>query len=165
MASALATGALDAYFVGEPFAAQTLKSGDARRLHTVEELWEGFICNLVVVRQEMIDRDPRAVRLLVQGAVRAGLWAAANLPAAAEIAAGYWNQPLDVVAYALNTPPHRVVFHRYTPKASEMQAIADLMQRHGLIPDRAIDGLVESRFAEEADTTRITGLESILPAG
>lgn len=47
MASALTSGALDAYFVGEPFAAQTVLSNDANVVAYVESEWPGFICNLV----------------------------------------------------------------------------------------------------------------------
>ena len=46
MAAALSTGSLDAYYVGEPFAAQTLKSGHAKLFSYVEDLWPKFICNL-----------------------------------------------------------------------------------------------------------------------
>jgi len=70
MASALSAGSLDGYFVGEPFAAQTLKNGDSKLLYYVEESWPGFICNLLLVRQRFIDRDAAAVRRLVQGAIR-----------------------------------------------------------------------------------------------
>ena len=75
MAAALATGSLDAYYVGEPFAAAALKSGHASLVHYVEDVWQDFICNLVIVRQETIERDPASIAALVEGAVRSGLWA------------------------------------------------------------------------------------------
>jgi len=43
MAAALAAGSLDAYYVGEPFAAQTLMSGHSKRVFYVEDRWEIFI--------------------------------------------------------------------------------------------------------------------------
>ena len=58
MASALTSGALDAYFVGEPFAAQTVLSGDADVVDYVESLWPDFICNLVLVKSSWIDANP-----------------------------------------------------------------------------------------------------------
>ncbi|MCI5132711.1 MAG: hypothetical protein D3904_14640, partial [Candidatus Electrothrix sp. EH2] len=45
MASALTAGSLDAYYVGEPFAVQTLKNGKSDLLFNVEEVWPSFICN------------------------------------------------------------------------------------------------------------------------
>jgi NitT/TauT family transport system substrate-binding protein len=162
MAAALSAGALDAYYVGEPFAAQTLKSGDAKLFHYVEDVWPGFICNLVVVKQTFIDQQPEAVRLLVSGAARSGFWASTHPDRAADIAADYWNQEKALVTYALSTPPGRIDFSRFVPKQSELQQIADLMQKYGLTDSNAIHGLVDDRYAKAVAVTDISGLEDIL---
>lgn len=162
MASALASGSLDAYFVGEPFAAQTLKAGVADRLFYVEEFWPNFICNLLLVKEQFIQKDPSAVKRLVEGAVRSGLWAQQHPDQAAQIASRYWGQPKDLVAYALNTPDKRIVFNRFIPDQAEMQQIADLMVRFGLIQKNNTEGLVDSQFAQQADQTGVTDLASIL---
>lgn len=166
MASALTSGALDAYFVGEPFAAQTLKPGLSHLFFRVEEKWPGFICNLVLVKQSYIDRSPQVVQALVQGAARSGMWARDNLEEAARIASRYWGQPQPLVEYALKTPPGRIVFDRFTPRREEIQEIADLMVRFGLSKENTIDGLVEDRFARKADLSGIGDLGTILlPVG
>lgn len=163
MASALTAGSLDAYFVGEPFAAQTLKSGSSKLLFHVEKVWPGFICNLLLVRQTFIDRNPEAVQMLVQGAARSGMWIKQNTAKAVEIGARYWGQPQDLVSYALNTPEHRIVFDQYTPREDEMQSIADMMQRFGLSKGNNIDGLVEDRFAVNANLENVRpDIKSIL---
>lgn len=162
MAAALATGSLDAYYVGEPFAATTLKSGDATLVHYVEDVWDGFICNLVLVRQDWIDKDPAAVRTLVDGAVRSGLWAQTNPKEAAKIASLYWNQPLELVEYAMSTPKDRIKFDKFVPVENEMQYMADLMQRYGLIENTDISDLVYDQFALDVNLQNIEGLESIL---
>ena len=162
MASALTTGSLDAYYVGEPFAATTLKSGDAELVHYVEDVWDGFICNLVLVRQDLIDEDPAAVKALVTGAARSGLWAQKNTNAAAEIASKYWNQSLDLIKYAMTTPDDRIRFDRFVPEVKEMQYMANQMQHFGLIESNNISGLIDDSFARNADLQEIKGLESIL---
>lgn len=162
MASAMAVGSLDAYYVGEPFAAQTVKSGDAKVLYYVEDIWKNFICNLVLVKQSFIENEPETVKLLVQGAARSGLWAKAHTQEAAKIASQYWNQPVELVEYALSTPPNRIVYDRFVPKQDELQDIADLMLKFGLIKSRDIDGLAEPRFAADADLSNITEFETIL---
>ncbi len=162
MASALAAGSLDAYFVGEPFAAQTLKFGASRLLFYVEEVWPDFICNLLLVRQDYIDRHPDRVRLLVQGAARSGLWAQQNITEAAAVASKYWGQPIELVTYALDTPKNRIVFDNFIPKQAEIQLLADKMRRFQLIKDNDIEGLVAAQFAEKADLSGIDGLPSIL---
>jgi NitT/TauT family transport system substrate-binding protein len=165
MASALAGGALDAYFVGEPFAAQTLKSGDSDLLFRVEDVDPDFICNLLLVQQQFIDQHPDAVRQMVQGAVRSGFWARQNIPAAARIASHYWGQPPELVEYALETPKGRIVFDRYLPMEDELKKMADLMVRFKLLKAGTVAGLVESRFARQADVSGIDGVESILTQG
>lgn len=161
MASALAAGSLDAYYVGEPFAAQTLKSGDANLLSYVEDVWPNFICNLVLVRQAFIEKDPDMVRMLVQGAARSGIWAENNPGEAARIASRYWNQPVELVEYALTTPKKRIVYDKFIPKQEEMQYMADLMVRFNLINNSDISGLIDDHFAMSADLSGITNFASI----
>lgn len=162
MAAAMAVGSLDGYYVGEPFASLSVKNGDAEVLHYVEDLWEGFICNLLLVKQSTIDTDAAAVRQLVQGAARAGIWARENPREAANIAALYWNQPSALVEYALTTPADRIVYDRYVPEIGEIQQIADLMQRYGLITAGDISGLVENRFARRCSLDGLAGVDTIL---
>ena len=162
MASALATGSLDAYYVGEPFAAQTLKSGDATLLYYVEDIWKYFICNLVMVRQAFIENDPDTVKLFVQGAARAGIWAEKNIKEAARIASQYWNQPVELIEYALTTPKNRIIYDRFTPKLEEMQYMADLMVHFDLLENNDISGIIDDRFAKAADLRNIVDHESIL---
>jgi len=164
MASALSTGSLDAYYVGEPFAASTLLSGESKLIHYVEDVWDGFICNLILVRQDWIDKDPAAVKALVEGAVRSGLWARKNSKQAADIAAKYWNQSPDLVEYSLTTPRDRIVFDKYVPIEKEMKYMADLMQQFGLIDSTDISGLIDDSFAKNANLQGIEGVNTILQA-
>lgn len=161
MASALASGVLDAYFVGEPFAAQTLKSGEAQRIHYVEEMWPGFICNLMIVKKPLIDEAPELIRRLVTGAVRSGIWAKDHIPEAAAIVSRYWRQPVALVEYALGTPSGRIRFEASLPKLEEIQEIADLMVRFGLSQNRDVGGIVDDRFVREADVKEVPSLARI----
>jgi NitT/TauT family transport system substrate-binding protein len=162
MAAALATGALDAYFVGEPFAAQTVRSGDAQVMTYVEDVWPGFICNLVVVRNDLIGRQPDAVELLVNGIVRAGLWARSHPEAVAELAARYWNQPVELVSYTLSNPQDRFVFDRYIPIEKELEEIAEEMVACGLATSADVQGLVDSSFARAAPEDNVQSLDDVL---
>ena len=162
MASALSTGSLDGYFVGEPFAAQTLKNGESDLFYYVENKWPGFICNLLLVHQRFIDANPTTVSRLVEGAVRSGLWARGHPNEAADIASQYWGQPVDLVEYALTTPTERIVYNRFVPKSDEIKAMADLMVDFGLLKSADIEGLVDDRFALGADLEGIDGIGSVL---
>ena len=151
----LASKALDAYFVGEPFPSKTLVSGESERVFYAEELDPNFICNLMIVRNDFIKKDPATINMLVQGAVRSGMWAKNHLDKAAQIASEYWGTPLPVVNHALNTPPNRALFDRYLPKQEEMQTMADDMVSLGLIPNNNITGLIDDQFAKTADLNNI----------
>lgn len=162
MAASLASGSLDAYFVGEPFAAQTLKSNDADLVFHVEEIWENFICNLLIVKQSFLRHHPDETKMMVHAAVRSGLWAQKEPKEAAALASRYWNQPAELVTYALSTPEDRIVYDRFMPKHAEMKRLADLMVKHGLLENARIDGLVDDQFARSVTEKGVTGLESIL---
>jgi NitT/TauT family transport system substrate-binding protein len=152
----LASKALDAYFVGEPFPSKTMVSGESERMYYAEELDPNFICNLMIVRNDFIKKDPTTVKMLVQGAVRSGMWAKNHLDKAAQIASEYWGAPLPVVNHAFNTPPNRVLFDRYLPKQEEMQAMADDMVSLSLIKSNNIAGLVDDEFAKNVDFNNIS---------
>ncbi len=162
MASALTSGALDAYFVGEPFAAQTVLSGDAEVVAYVESLWPNFICNLVLVKNSWLEANPAVARKLVETAARSSLWAGRHPDAAARIASAYWNQSVDLVRYALTTPAGRVVYDRFVPQTAELQSMADLMVRYGLTRHADITGLVDDRLALAASLEGIGDLDSVL---
>ena len=162
MASALASKSdLAAYYVGEPFASKTLQNDMSDLVFHVEEVWPSFICNLVLVKQSTIENDPEAVRKLVEGAARSGLWAEKHQDQAAEIAAKYWSQPVDLVEYALHG--RKVIFDQFVPKEKEMQQIADLMVKHGLVTSNSVQGLVDDSFAKAVPKTDIDQLDDILP--
>ncbi|NOQ63247.1 MAG: PhnD/SsuA/transferrin family substrate-binding protein [Methyloprofundus sp.] len=156
MASALAGGSLDAYYVGEPFAAQTLRTGVSKRLFYVEEVQEKFICNLMIVRNDFIQNDPETVKIMVNAAARSGIWAKNNIDKAAQITAKYWNQPLELVKYALTEPKDRILYNFYTPQQSEMQAMADSMVDLGMLKNSDITGLVDDRFAKSVNLDNVT---------
>jgi len=128
----------------------------------VEDIWPRFICNLVIVKQDFIDDRPKAVQQLVQSAMRSGLWAEQHPDEAADIAAGYWNQPPKLVRYALTTPKARIDYQRSVPQSSEIQSLADLMVHFKLIDHNDTSGLVEDRFARGADLSGISNVGSIL---
>ena len=71
------------------------------------------------------------------------------------------NRP-ELVRYAFRTPPDRIVYDRFVPKYGEMQFLADQMVRFGLLEHGNIDGLIDDRFAKNADLSNITDLKSIL---
>jgi NitT/TauT family transport system substrate-binding protein len=162
MPAALASGALDAYFVGEPFAFASVTNGSSEILYRVEDLWPGFICNLMVVPGDLIRERPSLVRRLVTSAARSGLWARENPNDAATIAAKHWNQDRQLVLEAFETFSDRFIWDRFEPDEEELQHLADEMKRFGLLDTARIDGLADPTFAREANLSGISDLNSVV---
>lgn len=169
MAAALQNGSLDAYFVGEPFAARSVKAGLADVVEYVEDGWPGFLCNVMIVHDDLIAREPEVVRRLVHGAVRASVWAGRNRKQAIAIASRAWGQPPDLLAYAMDTPPGRIVFDRGVPIEAEVRELFAEMARTGLIDAgkaSVVGDVVDGSFARSATAEGLTAdVRSVLPPG
>ncbi|MCK5077819.1 MAG: ABC transporter substrate-binding protein [Calditrichia bacterium] len=163
MTSALAAGGIDAYCVGEPFAAQAIMKGYADLLLPVETNWPGFICNLVIVKEEMIKKNKNIVSTFVNSLIRANYWTQNNLPEAVQIASDYWGQKPEIINYVFNNPPGRVIFDQYIPKQAELQELSDWMYHFNMLDSKInVSGLIDSSFALQTDTSHIR-INSIFP--
>ena len=67
MPGALATKAIDAYFIGEPHAAKAELDGTGRVLYHAKDIWPKFISCVLVVTERLIRERPEVVRDLVRG--------------------------------------------------------------------------------------------------
>ena len=162
MPAALASGGIDGYFVGEPFAGKSLANGLARRFLNVEEIWPKFICNVMIVREELIRSHPEWVRKLVSRAARSGFWARSHSEEAARLAAGYWNQDPSLPLYVFSHPPDRFRFDLFVPVVSEFEEIVGEMVLDGLLPNRIdVTGMVDDRFARAVSVEEVATLKDI----
>ncbi|MBV8859340.1 MAG: ABC transporter substrate-binding protein [Acidobacteria bacterium] len=133
MPGALAAGAIDAYFVGEPHAAKAELDGTGRVLYHVKDIWPHFISCCLVVTEKLIRERPEVVRDLVRGIAESGEWAETHRPEAARVAAPYFRQDEKVVRYVLTQPPDRVSYRMLTPSDEDLQKIEDLALKLGLL--------------------------------
>lgn len=149
MPAALASSQIDGYFVGEPFAGKVLLSGAGKRFLNVESIWPGFICNLLIVRQELIRDHPEWVRELVSASALSGAWAEGHVEEAVQIASRYWGQDPGVIRYVFSNPPGRFRFDMYVPVAAELNELIREMRVDGLSEGNIDAGaMVEDRFAK-----------------
>lgn len=133
MPGALAAGAIDAYFVGEPHAAKAELDGTGRILYHVKDIWPHFISCCLVVTEKLIKERPEVVRDLVRGIAESGEWAETHRTEAARVAAPYFRQNEEVVRYVLTQPPDRVSYRMLTPSDEDLQKIHDLALKLGLL--------------------------------
>ena len=147
MPGALASKAIDAYFIGEPHAARAELDGSGRVLYHAKDIWPRFISCVLVVTDRLIAERPAVVRDLVRGIAESGEWADTHRLEAARLVGPYFRQDESLIRYVLTQPPDRVSYRMLTPGDDEMQVIADMALEAGIL-DRRLDvrGLVDRRF-------------------
>ncbi len=133
MPGALAAGAIDAYFVGEPHAAKAELDGTGRVLYMAKDIWPHFISCVLVVTEDLINEHPETVKDLVRGIAESGEWAETHRLEAAKLVSPYFRQKEKVVRYVLTTPKNRVSYRMLTPSDDEMQKIADMALKVGVL--------------------------------
>jgi NitT/TauT family transport system substrate-binding protein len=147
MPGALATKAIDAYFVGEPHAARAELDGSGRVLYHAKDIWPRFISCVLVVTEKLIQERPVVVKDLVRGIAESGAWAEGHREEAARLVSPYFRQDEALVRYVLTQPPDRVSYRMLTPQDDEMQKIADMGLEAGILERRLdVRGLVDRSF-------------------
>jgi NitT/TauT family transport system substrate-binding protein len=155
VAGALAAKAIDAFSMGEPYPSQAEMGGFGRVLFHAREHWPDYMSCVLVVRQDMIDKRPEAVQILVDGIARSGLWLEKGRPyrehAADFVGRFYFNQDPKLLRWALTNPLDRVMYMPLTPFKPDFDLVRDLMIETGVL-DRSIefDEYVDVSFAEGA---------------
>jgi NitT/TauT family transport system substrate-binding protein len=133
MPSALAANAIDAYFIGEPHAAKAELDGTGRVLYMAKDIWPQFISCVLVVHEDLINKNPAVVKDLVRGIAESGEWAETHRLDAAKLVSPYFRQKEKVVKYVLTQPPDRVSYRMLEPGDVEMQKIADMAHKLGVL--------------------------------
>jgi len=147
MPSALAAGAIDAYFVGEPFAAKAELAGTGRVLYYAKDIWPHFVSCVLVVRDELIAEHPEIVRDLVRGIAESGEWAERNRLDAAKVAAPYFRQDRKLLEFVLTQPPDRVSYRMLTPTDEDLHSIMHYAIKAGILKKEiSLGDIVDRRF-------------------
>ena len=158
VAGALAAGAVDAFSMGEPYPSQAEMAGYGRILFHAREYWPDYISCVLVVRDDVIEKRPEAVQVLVDGIARSGLWLD-NPPrrrprrehAADFVGRFYYRQDPRLLKWALTKPLDRVQYQPLTPLRKDFELIVKLMRETGVLDrDIAFEEYIEPRFAEGA---------------
>lgn len=150
MPGALAAGAIDAYFVGEPHAAKAELDGTGRVLYHAKDIWPHFISCCLVVTEKLIRERPEVVKDLVRGIAESGEWAENHRLDAARVAAPYFRQNEQVIRYVLTQPPDRVSYRMLTPTNEDLQEIHDMALKAGLIAKPvSMSDLIDASFVPQ----------------
>jgi len=162
MPTSLASGAIDAYFVGEPFCAKAELDGYGRVLYYARDIWPNFISCALVVHEDLIKSNPEVVRDLVRGIAQSGLWADTHRVEAAKLVAPYFRQNEKVLNYVLTSNPERVKYENLTPTDQDLQQIEDMGLKLGYLKKRIpMSELIDRSFVPKDFTPAAITVASI----
>lgn len=147
MPTSLASGAIDGYFVGEPFCAKAELDGTGRILYYARDIWPNFISCALVVHEDLIKNNPDVVKDLVNGIAESGMWAETHRAEAAKLAAPFYHQDEKVLNYVLTSNPERVKYIGLNPTDEDLQRIEDMGLKLGYLKKKIpMNELVDRRF-------------------
>jgi NitT/TauT family transport system substrate-binding protein len=162
--SSLASGAIDAYIIGEPHAAKAEMEGYGRVLLQMRDAWPNFISCVLVVRQEMIDTQRPLVEELVRGIAASGEWLDEDRNTGAQhrkdaaVVAGkmFYNQPAKLLDYVLTKDVTRVSYTNLLPPKKDFDEIMELAVELKILPKRiAYEEYVDPSFAPDLETVDV----------
>lgn len=150
MPTSLAAGAIDAYFVGEPFCAKAELDGIGRVLYYARDIWPNFISCALVVHEDLIRDNPEIVKDLVRGIAESGAWAETHRAEAAKLVSPYFRQDEKVLNFVLTADPPRVSYINLTPTDKDLQMIQDMGLELDLLTKRLpMNELIDRDFVPE----------------
>jgi NitT/TauT family transport system substrate-binding protein len=153
MPTSLASGAIDGYFVGEPFCAKAELDGIGRVLYYARDIWPNFISCALVVHEDLIRDNPDVVEDLVRGIAQSGAWAETHRAEAAKLAAPYYRQDEKVLNYVLTADPKRVSYLQLTPTDEDLQQIQNQGLKMGLLTKKIpMNELIDRDFVPQTIT-------------
>ena len=157
VAGALAASAVDAFSMGEPFPSQAEMGGFGRVLFHAREYWPDLhVLRAGRARQDMIDKRPEAVQVLVDGIARSGLWLEQGQTVSRE--RGRLRRPLllQPESGAASMGAHQAARSRrctrpLAPRKADFDLVRDLMIETGVL-DRKIEfeEYTDNQFADRA---------------
>jgi NitT/TauT family transport system substrate-binding protein len=148
-------GLVGGFIVAEPFGMQVVKAGLGEEMAMSKDLWPDHPCCVLVVREEVIGRNPDAVQELTNSLVASGKFISQNVDEAARIGSTFLNQAEDVVKSVLADPKQRVTMNELFPVVDDYEYIQEYMTTkiEAMSKKIELEKFVDTRFAKEAGAT------------
>lgn len=145
-------GEIAGFIVAEPIGSQAVASGLCEEFALSKDLWPSHPCCVLVMRDEVIGKNPDAVQEITNSLVRSGLSIDAQPDAAAVIGAGFLGQDQAIVHRVLTEPGDRITTSELFPVINDLAAIQDYMHDNMKIMTTKIDleKFVDTQFAKGA---------------
>jgi NitT/TauT family transport system substrate-binding protein len=161
MPASLYAKAVDGYCTGEPFGAAAQQAGYAVPIKMTRDEWRNYICCVLTVREELIQRKPAVVQDLINYVQAAGHWLDAdkkNRDKAVEIAAAkrYFNQDKKILQFVMENPSDRVTYGDLRMMRSEFDELMQLSVEAGTLKTEVpYERYVDEQFVKAARPAEI----------
>jgi NitT/TauT family transport system substrate-binding protein len=145
-------GTVGGFIVAEPFGSQVVKAGYGEEFRLSKEIWPDHPCCVLVVKEEIVEKDPEAVLELTRSLVDSGQFIINNTSAAAEIGAKFLSQDVEVIKRVLEDPKQRVTFNELFPVIDDYEFMQNYLTDTISAMSKKIDleKFVDPIFAKEA---------------
>ena len=145
-------GEIAGFIVAEPFGTKVINSGNGEALHLSCDLWPKHPCCVLVMRDEVIEKNTDAVHELTRSLVRSGMALEAQPKPGSIIGADFLGQDADLIYKVLTEPKERISTDELFPVIDDLAKIQDYMKDEmGILTDKIdLDKFVDTRFARDA---------------
>ena len=126
MPSSLASGAIDAYCVAEPFGAQAVVGGYGKVLYRSDDLWPDSICCALVLQNSFLTKNPETAASFIENYKKAG--AALDSDTAEKTAEKYLGSDADTIKESLNW----ISFDNLEITQEDYQGLSDKMKEFNI---------------------------------
>jgi NitT/TauT family transport system substrate-binding protein len=148
-------GEIAGFIVAEPFASQAVAEGYGEEFSLSKDIWPEHPCCVLVVRDEMIEKNPDAVHELTTSLVKSGKFIDASTTIAARVGSEFLGQKAEVIRRVLTEPADRITTANLFPVIEDLAKIQDYMHgKMGVMKDKIdLEKFVDTQFAKEAKAT------------
>lgn len=156
MIKAMNAGAIDAFIVAEPFGAKAQSSNVGEILALTKDIVPNHVECIVVVRTDVLEKEPVAVEEWVASLIRAGQFIDQdkyenNSRKVSEITAEkYWAHSAETIASGLQNPKDRISFSNLNPDLKDFQTIMEISLEAGIIKQTDLDNFIDASFYDKS---------------
>lgn len=145
-------GNIGGFIVAEPYASQVVLAGSGEEFALSKDIWPKHPCCILVVKDEIVGKNPDAVQELTNSFVQSGFFIEQNPTAAAEIGATFLDQKVEVVNRVLTLKHVSTgeLFPSLEPLDAMQNYLSKVISPPAMTSKIDLEKFVDTRFAKEA---------------
>lgn len=148
----LQKGETQAFITAEPWGTVAQRMGAGHIINTSYDVFTHHVCCVLVLRDEVIEKQPQACQEFIDSLVKAGMFISAYPRHAAEIGEEFMELPKNVTLEALTHTQGHVLFWDLLPRLEDFSDLQNIAVNEMRLWDDVIDlhPLVYDTFAQRA---------------